>query len=246
MMLVIPAIDLRNGKCVRLVEGKIENETVYSDEPAEMAKKWEGLGAQFLHLVDLDGAFAGEPRNSEAVKSILREISIPAELGGGIRDMATISFYLEMGLNRVILGTAAIANPGLIAEACREFGGERIVLGVDAKDGMVAIHGWDATVTKTAVELALEMKQLGIRRIICTDIKRDGTLKGPNLESTREMAVETGLKVIASGGIAGLDDIRAVKELEPFGVDSVITGKALYDGRLNLADALLVCKEQES
>lgn len=244
-MLVIPAIDLRNGKCVRLVEGKIENETIYSDEPAEMANKWEELGARFLHLVDLDGAFAGEPRNAGAVQRILRGISIPAELGGGIRDMATISFYLEMGITRVILGTAAIANPGLIEEACRKFGGEKIVLGVDAKDGMVAIHGWDATAAKTAVELALEMKQLGVQRIIYTDIKRDGTLKGPNLESTREMAVETGLKVIASGGIAGLDDIRAVKELEPVGVDSVITGKALYDGRLHLADALRVAAEQE-
>jgi phosphoribosylformimino-5-aminoimidazole carboxamide ribotide isomerase len=244
-MLVIPAIDLRNGKCVRLVEGKIENETIYSDEPAEMAKKWEGLGARFLHLVDLDGAFAGEPRNAHAVKAILNALSIPAELGGGIRDMKTISFYLEMGIKRVILGTAAIANPKLIEEACREFGGDRIVLGVDAKDGMVAIHGWDATVTKTAVELAQEMKHLGVERIIYTDINRDGTLKGPNLESTKEMAVETGLRVIASGGISGLNDILAVKELEPFGVDSVITGKALYDGRLNLADALKVCEEQE-
>lgn len=244
-MLVIPAIDLRNGKCVRLVEGKIENETIYSDEPAEMGRKWESLGARFLHLVDLDGAFAGEPRNREAVKAILAALTIPAELGGGIRDMATIAFYLEMGIARVILGTAAISNPSLIEEACSEFGGDRIVLGVDAKDGMVAIHGWDATVTKTAVELAREMKELGVQRIIYTDIKRDGTLMGPNLESTKEMAVETGLKVIASGGISGLNDIMAVMELEPFGVDSVITGKALYDGRLNLADALRVCAEQE-
>lgn len=244
-MLVIPAIDLRNGKCVRLVEGKIENETIYSDEPAEMGRKWEGLGARFLHLVDLDGAFAGEPRNPDAVKSILNAISIPAELGGGIRDMETISFYLEMGIARVILGTAAISNPKLVEEACREFGGDRIVLGVDAKNGMVAIHGWDATVTKTAVELAQEMKKLGVQRIIYTDIKRDGTLKGPNLESTKEIAVETGLKVIASGGIAELNDILAVKELEPFGVDAVITGKALYDGRLNLTDALRVCEERE-
>jgi phosphoribosylformimino-5-aminoimidazole carboxamide ribotide isomerase len=244
-MLVIPAIDLRNGKCVRLVEGKIENETIYSDEPAAMGKKWESMGARFLHLVDLDGAFAGEPRNAGAVKAILGALSVPAELGGGIRDMATISFYLEMGISRVILGTAAISNPKLVEEACREFGGDRIVLGVDAKDGMVAIHGWDATVTKTAVELAQEMKNLGVQRIIYTDIKRDGTLKGPNLESTKEIAVETGLKVIASGGIAGLNDILAVMELEPFGVDSVITGKALYDGRLNLADALRVCEERE-
>ncbi|MHB9094250.1 MAG: 1-(5-phosphoribosyl)-5-[(5-phosphoribosylamino)methylideneamino]imidazole-4-carboxamide isomerase [Eubacteriales bacterium] len=242
-MLVIPAIDLRNGKCVRLVEGKLENETIYSDNPAEMARKWEGFGAGFLHLVDLDGAFAGQPRNAEAVAAILKAVSIPAELGGGIRDIETISAYLDMGINRVILGTVAISNPKLVEEACRQFGSERIVLGVDAKDGMAAIHGWDSTVTRTAVSLACEMKELGIERIIYTDIKRDGTLKGPNIESTKEIAAKTGLAVIASGGISSLDDIRAVKELEPFGVDSVITGKALYDGRLDLADALRICEE---
>ncbi|PKM43042.1 MAG: 1-(5-phosphoribosyl)-5-[(5-phosphoribosylamino)methylideneamino]imidazole-4-carboxamide isomerase [Firmicutes bacterium HGW-Firmicutes-8] len=244
-MLVIPAIDLRNGKCVRLVEGKLEHETIYSDDPAEMARKWEGLGARFLHLVDLDGAFAGKPQNAKAVAGIVKSVSIPTELGGGIRDMETITAYLDMGVNRVILGTVAISNPGLIEEACRKFGGERIVLGVDAKDGMAAIHGWDSTVMKTAVALANEMKELGIERIIYTDIRRDGTLKGPNLESTKEIAEQTGLKVIASGGISNLDDIKAVKELEPFGVDSVITGKALYDGRLNLAEALRICTEQE-
>lgn len=243
MMLVIPAIDLRNGKCVRLVEGKLENETVYSDDPAEMARKWEGLGAGFLHLVDLDGAFAGKPCNTKAVETILKAVSMPTELGGGIRDMDTVTAYLEMGVSRVILGTAAISNPGMIKEACRKFGGDRIVLGVDAKDGMVAIHGWDSTVTKTAVELANEMKELGIERVIYTDIKRDGTLKGPNIESTKDLAVRTGLAVIASGGISCLDDIRAVKELETFGVDSVITGKALYDGRLDLAEALRICNE---
>ncbi len=242
-MLVIPAIDLRNGKCVRLVEGKLAHETVYSDEPAEIARKWEGLGAKFLHLVDLDGAFAGQPRNTEIIAGILQAVSIPAELGGGIRDMETVSAYLEMGIARVILGTAAVSDPALVEEACRKFGGERIVLGVDARDGMVAVHGWDATVTKTAVELANELKELGIKRIIYTDIKRDGTLKGPNLESTREIAEKTSLQVTASGGIACLDDIRAVKKLEPFGVDSVITGKALYDGRLDLAEALRICEE---
>lgn len=239
-MLVIPAIDLRNGKCVRLVEGKLENETIYSDDPAEMAKKWESLGAKFIHLVDLDGAFAGRPQNLKAIRGILNAISIPAELGGGIRDMDTISSYIDMGMNRVILGTAAINDPKLVEEACTRFGGDRIVLGVDAKNGMVAIHGWDSTVTKTAVELANEMKNLGITRIIYTDISRDGTLKGPNLESTREIAEKSGLKVIASGGISSLADIKAVKELEPYGVDSVITGKALYDGRLDLREALTV------
>ncbi len=244
-MLVIPAIDLRNGKCVRLVEGRLADETVYSDDPAAMARKWAGLGAGFLHLVDLDGAFAGRPRNTMAVAAILRAVSIPAELGGGIRDLDTISACLEMGLNRVILGSAAISNPRLVAEACRKFSPDRIVLGVDARDGMVAVHGWDSTVNKTALELAGEMKELGIKRIVYTDIKRDGTLKGLNLAGTREIAEKTGLAVIASGGVASLGDIRAVKELEPFGVDSVIIGKALYDGRLDLREALRICEEQE-
>lgn len=241
-MLVLPAIDLRNGKCVRLVEGKVENETVYSNDPAEMAVKWEGLGAKFLHLVDLDGAFAGKPQNLEAVKAILKVLTIPAELGGGIRDMDTISAYLDLGINRVILGTAAVSNPKLIEEACRKFGGEHIVLGVDARDGMVAVEGWDATATVNAVNLAKQMKDLGVQRIIYTDIKRDGTLKGPNLDATKEIAVKTGLKVIASGGVACLDDIKAVKKLEPFGVDSVISGKALYDGRLDLREALTIAE----
>jgi len=244
-MLVIPAIDLRNGKCVRLVEGKIENETIYSDDPAEMARKWEGLGGQFLHLVDLDGAFAGKPQNDEAVRGIVRAVTVPTELGGGIRDLETIAYYLDMGVSRVILGTVAISNPKLVADAVERFGAEKIVLGIDARDGMVAIHGWDSTVTKTAVELALEMKQLGVARVIYTDIKRDGTLKGPNIESTKEIAVGTGLKIIASGGIAGPEDIRAVKELEPAGVEAVITGKALYDGRLDLEEALRISEGQE-
>jgi len=243
-MLIIPAIDLRNGKCVRLVEGKVDKETIYSDHPAEMAAKWQSKGAKFLHLVDLDGAFAGEPKNIEAIKEILKTVDIPCELGGGIRDLATIEMYLELGLNRVILGTAAIANPDMVAEACQRFGSDRVVLGVDAKNGRVAIHGWDATATKTAVALSLEMKNRGISRIIYTDISRDGTLQGPNLNSTKELAEITGLAVIASGGIAGPDDIRAVKQLEPYGVDSVIVGKALYDGRLELEEALKIAEQE--
>lgn len=240
-MLIIPAIDLRNGNCVRLVEGKLSNETIYSDDPAEMGRKWEAKGAQFIHLVDLDGAFAGEPKNTEAIKKILSAITIPAELGGGIRDMATIEMYLEMGINRVILGSIAVANPKLVEEACAKYG-DRIVVGIDAKDGYVAVEGWDQTATRKALDLALEMKKLGVQRIIFTDIKRDGTLKGPNLESTRDMAEATGLKVTASGGVASLEDIAAVAKLEPYGVDSVITGKALYDGRIKLEEALKVVK----
>lgn len=243
-MLIIPAIDLRNGKCVRLVEGRVDRETIYSDRPAEMALKWQSKGAKFLHLVDLDGAFAGEPKNLEAIRDIIKTADIPCELGGGIRDLATVEMYLELGINRVILGTVAIANPELVEEACKRFGSDRIVLGVDAKNGRVAIHGWDATATKTAVNLAQEMKSRGISRIIYTDISRDGTLQGPNLESTRELAEITGVAVTASGGISGPDDIRAVKELEASGVDSVIVGKALYDGRLELEEALEIAGDQ--
>ncbi len=243
-MLIIPAIDLRNGKCVRLVEGKVEKETVYSDHPAEMAAKWQSKGAKYLHLVDLDGAFAGMPKNFEAIKEILKTVTIPCELGGGIRDLGTVQMYLDLGIDRVILGTAAIANPTLVEETCRGFGSDRVVLGVDAKNGRVAIHGWDATATKTAVALALEMKERGIKRIIYTDISRDGTLQGPNLTGTRELAEITGLAVIASGGIGGPEDIKAVKELEPSGVDAVIVGKALYDGRLELEEALEIAERE--
>lgn len=241
-MLVLPAIDLRGGKCVRLVEGKLSNETIYSDKPGEMAKKWADAGARFIHLVDLDGAFAGKPENIDAVKEILEAVSIPAELGGGIRDMDTIARYLDMGLNRVILGTAAISNPKLVEEACIKYGSDRIVLGVDARNGYVAIQGWDSTVTKSAIDLSLEMKERGITRIIYTDISRDGTLQGPNLEATKEIAVKTGLHVIASGGISCLNDIKEVKALVPFGVEGVITGKALYDGRLDLEEAIAVAE----
>ncbi|ADG81707.1 1-(5-phosphoribosyl)-5-[(5-phosphoribosylamino)methylideneamino]imidazole-4-carboxamide isomerase [Thermincola potens] len=236
-MLIIPAIDLRNGKCVRLVEGRLDRETIYSDDPAEMARKWAAKGARFLHLVDLDGAFAGEPKNVEAVRKIIAAVDIPAELGGGIRNMDTIDMYLDMGLNRVILGTAAISDSRLVEKACARYG-ERIVLGIDARDGYVAVEGWDQTAAKKAVDLGREMKDLGVTRIIYTDIKRDGTLKGPNLESTREMAEATGLKVIASGGVSSLEDLIAVSQLEPYGVEAVITGKALYDGRIDLEEAL--------
>ena len=236
-MIILPAIDLRNGKCVRLVEGKIENETIYSDNPGEMARKWQDKGAEILHLVDLDGAFAGAPQNLDSIKQILAAVEIPVELGGGIRDMATIEMILNLGVHRVILGSVAINNPELVKEACAKYK-ERIVLGVDAKDGMVAIHGWGDTSTKTAVDLSLEMKKLGVERVIFTDISRDGTHKGINVESTRELAEKTGLAVIASGGVSTLADIEAVTKIEKYGVEGVITGKALYDGTIQLEDAL--------
>jgi len=240
-MLLIPAIDLREGKCVRLVEGKIENETVYSHEPVEQALKWQDKGAQMLHLVDLDGAFAGRPKNLDVIKEIIRAVHIPVQMGGGIRTLETVGMLLETGVQRVILGSIAIYKPELVKEACRRFEG-RVVVGIDAKDGLVAIEGWESTVDKTIIELALEMKDAGVKRVIFTDTRRDGTLKGPNVESTRELAEKTGLKVVASGGVSSLDDIRKLKELEPVGVDSIILGKALYSGAIALEEALELAK----
>lgn len=241
-MLILPAIDLRNGKCVRLVEGKVEKETIYSDNPAEMAQKWQSKGAKMLHLVDLDGAFAGEPRNLESVQQILAAIDIPVELGGGIREIETVERVLGLGVHRVILGSVAINNPELVKEACAKYK-ERIVLGVDAKDGMVAIHGWGETASKTAIQLAMEMKAYGVERVIFTDISRDGTHKGVNIDSTRELAEKTGLAVIASGGVSTLADIDAVKAIEKFGVEGVITGKAIYDGTIELEEALKIAEK---
>lgn len=241
-MVIIPAIDLRAGKCVRLVQGKLSEETVFSDQPAEVAVTWEEMGAPMLHLVDLDGAFAGEPRNLEVVREIISVIKIPVQLGGGIRTVQAVSQLLESGVSRVILGTAAIMQPRLVEQAVKEFG-ERVVVGIDAKDGLVAIEGWEATVGKTTLELAREMEQLGVARIVFTDTRRDGLMKGPNLESTRELAEAVNMKIIASGGVSSLEDLRALKELEPHGVEGVVMGKALYTGAVRLEDALALARE---
>ncbi|MCL6635262.1 MAG: 1-(5-phosphoribosyl)-5-[(5-phosphoribosylamino)methylideneamino]imidazole-4-carboxamide isomerase [Peptococcaceae bacterium] len=239
-MLIIPAIDLRAGKCVRLVEGRLDRETVYSDNPVAMARHWQDQGARYLHLVDLDGAFAGAPKNLDVIKEILAAVAIPVQVGGGIRNLDAVERLLDLGASRVILGTVAILKPEMVAEACSRFG-EAILVGIDSKGGRVAIEGWGVTVQKGTVELANEMKELGVRRIVFTDIRRDGTLKGPNTAATAELARATGLKIIASGGVSVPDDLRAIKELEPFGVDAVIIGKALYAGTVTLSDALAIC-----
>lgn len=240
-MIIIPAIDLREGRCVRLVQGRVDQETIFSEDPVAVARGWEESGAEIIHLVDLDGAFAGHLQNLNVVKEIIKNINIPAQLGGGIRNMETIDMLLDAGLSRVILGTAAISNPELVAAACEKYG-EKIVLGIDSKDGLVAIEGWEATVEKTSIQLAREMKALGLNRVVYTDVRRDGTLKGPNLEATGELAQESGLKVIASGGVACLDDIRNLKSMEEMGVEAVIMGKALYTEAINLKDAIKVAK----
>lgn len=244
-MLIIPAIDLREGKCVRLVEGRLDRETVYSDNPVAMAALWQEQGARMLHVVDLDGAFSGAPKNLDVIREILAAVNIPVQVGGGIRSLEAVERLLEMGAARVILGTVAILKPRLVSEACARYG-EAVLVGIDGRNGRVAIEGWGVTVDKGTVELAREMKSLGVRRVVFTDIRRDGTLQGPNVEAIGELARETGLKVVASGGVSTADDLRALKELEPLGVDSVIMGKALYAGTVTLDEALAIAAGEEA
>lgn len=240
-MIVIPAIDLKEGRCVRLEQGEMHRDTVFSDNPAEQALKWQEAGAELLHLVDLDGAFAGEPRNKGAIEAILKALSIPAQLGGGIRDIATIEAYLSLGLSRVIIGTAAQRNPELVIEACKKFPG-KIVVGIDAKNGMVAVQGWAELTGITAVDLARKFEHCGVSAIIYTDISRDGMMAGPNIEATKALAEAVSIPVIASGGVSSLKDIENLMAIEQSGVTGVITGKAIYTGALNLVEAISLTK----
>lgn len=240
-MIIFPAIDLKDGKCVRLYKGKMDEATIFSDNPVEMALKWQEKGASYLHLVDLNGAFAGSPQNAEVIAQIVNSLTIPVQVGGGIRSLETIKKLLGEGVARVILGTSAVTNPILVEEACAKYD-EQIVLGIDAKDGLVAIDGWEKKSTKNFLELASEMKELGIKRVIFTDTNLDGTLEGPNFKSTKELAEKSGLKVIASGGVSSLEDIKNLLPLKEFGVEGVIVGKALYVGNFQLEDALALAK----
>lgn len=241
-MFIFPAIDIIDGHCVRLTQGDFAQKTVYSDDPVAMALKWQNQGAEYLHLVDLDGALAGESKNLQVIKAILSTINIPAQLGGGIRDLKTIDYLLNQGLSRVILGSIAVKDPELVRQAVREFGSERIVVGIDAKDGMVAVHGWGETSTLSAIELGKMMLDAGVIRTIFTDIARDGKLGGVNIPATCELAQQTSLKVIASGGVADTNDIRQLKATANQGIEGVIVGKALYDNRLQLSDAIAIAK----
>lgn len=238
-MLIIPAVDIRGGRCVRLVHGELDKETVYHEDPVEMGRRWEAEGAGRLHLVDLDGAFRGSMINAAVIENIVRVVKIPVQVGGGIRDTETAADLLERGVSRVILGTAAVTKPAVVQELCERYPG-RIMVGIDARNGRVAIRGWVEEADKGAVELALEMAKLGVREIIYTDIHRDGTLQGPNLEALREMAEAVPLSVIASGGVSSLEDIKNLLALERFGVTGVITGQALYTGRIRLQEALAI------
>ncbi len=244
-MLIIPAIDLKEGKCVRLEQGLMDKATVYSDDPATTARHWESQGAELLHVVDLNGAFAGVPKNLDAIKAIRSAIKIPIEVGGGIRDISTIDSLVSIGIDRIILGTAAIENPAFVREACEKFPG-RIIVGIDAKDGLVAIKGW-AEVTKVkAVDLAKQMQDYGVIAVIYTDIKRDGMLSGPNLEATKALAKALHIPVIASGGVHTMKDIENLLTIRHAGVSGVITGKAIYSGSLNLREAIIFVRMNDN
>lgn len=240
-MIVIPAIDLKEGNCVRLEQGEMNRDTVFSNNPAEQALKWQEAGAELLHLVDLDGAFAGIPKNKAAIEAIIKAIRIPAQLGGGIRDIATIEAYLSLGLSRVIIGTAAQRNPELVIEACQKFPGQ-IVVGIDAKNGMVAVQGWAELTDISAVDLAKKFEDCGVAAIIYTDISRDGMMGGPNLEATKVLAEAISIPVIASGGVSSLKDIENLMAIEASGVTGAITGKAIYTGAINLREAIDLTK----
>ncbi len=236
-MILFPAIDLKDGQCVRLVKGLMEEATVFNDDPAAQAKAFEDQGFEWLHVVDLNGAFAGKPVNGRAVEAILKAVSIPVQLGGGIRDLAMVEAWLGKGVRRVILGTAAVRDPGFVREACRLFPG-RVAVGVDAKDGRVAVHGWAETSELSAVDLARRFAGAGAAAIIHTDIARDGVLAGLNLPATAELARATLIPVIASGGLASIEDVRALLRPEYASLAGAITGRALYDGRLDAKEAL--------
>jgi len=240
-MLIIPAIDLRNGKCVRLRQGRVEDETVYSDDPAAVAAQWEIEGARYLHVVDLDGAFKQSPQNVESIGRILASVNIPVQLGGGIRDEPTIEYYLEMGVSRVIIGTEAVRRPDWI-RAVAAAHPQRIVVGLDSRDGLLAIDGWTQTAETPALDLAKRFENSAVAALVFTDIKRDGMQTGPNIDQTRKLAETVSIPVIASGGIATLGDIADLLPLERIGVTGIITGKALYSGSLKLADALALCR----
>ena len=240
-MIIIPAIDLKSGRCVRLLQGRMDAETVYSDDPAAMAVRWATGGAGRLHVVDLDGAIEKRPKNLDQIRAIIDAVSIPIQVGGGIRDMQTIQMYLENGVDRVVIGTEAIRNPDLVRQACRAYP-DRIVVGIDARNGLVAIEGWTEMTDSSAVELAKQLEDIGVAAINFTDIERDGMRTGPNIKETRRLAESVNISVVASGGVSSLDDIKALLPLARCGVVGVIVGKALYDGSVDLPEAVQLVK----
>ena len=237
-MLVIPAIDIIDGKCVRLFQGDYAKETVYSDDPVDVAKKWEKYGAKRIHIVDLDGALEGVPKNLETVKNIRKAVNAEIEYGGGVRLLKTVDSLIEAGINYVILGTAAVKTPEMLKEAVEKYG-QKIIVGLDARKGKIAVSGWKEASGIDAVELALILKAVGVKQIIFTDIEKDGAMNGPNITALKEIAVKSGLNIIASGGISTENDVVKIKELESSGVNGMIIGNALYKGTINLLDIIL-------
>jgi len=237
-MLLIPAIDLKDGQCVRLKQGLMNEATVFSDDPVKVAVHWRDQGARRLHLVDLNGAFAGKPKNLAVIRDILAEVGsdMPVQLGGGIRDLDTIDAYLDMGLHYVIVGTAAVKTPGFLRDACDAFP-DRVIVGLDAKDGRVAIDGWAKITPHNVIDLARRFEDYGVVSVIYTDIGRDGMLNGVNIEATVKLAQALHIPVIASGGLTNLDDVRKLSEVEHEGIEGAITGRAIYEGSINFAEA---------
>ena len=234
-MKLYPAIDIKNGQCVRLRQGQFHDVEIYSQIPARVAKVWEEEGASYIHIVDLDGALAGRMVNETVIRNIIETVGIPVQTGGGIRTREDIEQKLAMGVSRVIIGTKAVENPEFIREMIHQFGADKIVIGIDAKNGMVAVEGWEKVSSLSAVDLAMQMKKIGVKTIVYTDIMKDGMLLGPNLEYTAEMVRTTGLDIIASGGVSSMNDLVSLSEL---GAGGVIIGKALYEKRINLRDAV--------
>ncbi len=235
-MLLLPAIDLKNGCCVRLLQGKAEDETIYSENPAEMALSFQEAGAKRLHLVDLDGAFKGLGANISSIKSIIAAISIPVQVGGGMRTAEDVARMLDLGVTSIIVGTMAVKKAEILQDLLKQFSGDQILLGIDARNRKVAVEGWQEGTEIDDVEFALKWKKDGIQRVIFTDIARDGMLTGPNMEALKDFAIRSGLKIVASGGVASMDDLEQLKTLEAYGVDQVISGKAIYEGKLDLKE----------
>jgi phosphoribosylformimino-5-aminoimidazole carboxamide ribotide isomerase len=244
-VIVIPAIDLKDGRCVRLAQGDFRRVTVYSEDPVEIAAQWRSQGAQRIHVVDLDGSLAGSPRNMAVILEMVKAVAIPIEVGGGIRDIKTVEFYIQNGVQWVILGTAALKNQTFVKEACRHFEG-RMIVGIDARNGLVAVQGWTEKTSEPAADIARRYEDYGLAAIVYTDIQRDGMETGVNLEATRTLAEAVNIPVIASGGVAGIRDIEQVLFLEPMGVMGLIVGKALYTGGLSLKTAIEVTRKSQN
>lgn len=242
-MLVIPAIDLKDGQCVRLRQGRMDDSTVFGDDPVSMAKRWVDAGCRRLHLVDLNGAFAGTPVNGEAVTAIAKAFpGLPIQIGGGIRTLETIEHYIKAGVSYVIIGTKAVKEPAFVKEACKAFPGH-VIVGLDAQDGYVATDGWAEVSSVKAVDLAKQFRDDGVTSIVYTDIARDGMMQGVNVEATLQLAVEGGIPVIASGGVTNIEDIRALSKVAGQGILGAITGRAIYEGTLNVAEAQQLADE---